>query len=217
VRAAARTGREAARGEPASQPVRAGAVAAGRPARGAPPNGRRSTARGGRSPARATALIVGAVLVVAAAVVVLVTSLGGSSSTKGSASTPATGSAGNASTGRASTHRHATSRSASGAANPADESVAVLNGTETTGLAHRISAQLQQRGYSQATALSGRPPGANQLTVVEYASGHQADAEGVARSLGAAKAQPMEVAVASLAGSAKVVVVVGADKAASGP
>jgi hypothetical protein len=93
----------------------------------------------------------------------------------------------------------------------------VLNGTETTGLAHRISGVLQQRGYSQATALSGHPPGANQVTVVEYASGHQADAEGVARSVGASKVQAMEGGVASLAGSAKVVVIVGADKAAASP
>ncbi len=49
--------------------------------------------------------------------------------------------------------------------------------------------------------------------MVEYASGHQADAEGVARSLSVTQVQPMESAVAALAGSAKVVVIVGADKA----
>ena len=154
-----------------------------------------------------------------AVVVILVISLGGSSSGKGSASASTATTTANAGTRHAGTHRHGSSKpaSASGATNPADESVAVLNGTETTGLAHRVSVQLQQRGYSQATALSGRPPGANQLTVVEYASGHQADAEGVARSFGAGKAQPMEAAVASLAGSASVVVVVGADKAAAAP
>ena len=95
--------------------------------------------------------------------------------------------------------------------------MAVLNGTETTGLAHRISGNLHQSGYSRATALNGRPPGANQVTVVEYASGHRADAQGVARALGVTQAQPMEGTVASLAGSATVVVIVGLDKAATAP
>ena len=95
--------------------------------------------------------------------------------------------------------------------------MAVLNGTETTGLAHHISAELQQSGYSQATALNGRPPGANQVTVVEYASGHQAEASGVAHSLvGDARAADGIVGGA-LAGSANVVVIVGHDKAAVEP
>jgi hypothetical protein len=95
--------------------------------------------------------------------------------------------------------------------------VAVLNGTGTAGLAHRVAGELQQSGYSQATPLGGSPPGANQVTVVEYASGHQRDAEGVARSLGVGQAQPMEASVASLSGSATVVVIVGLDKAATVP
>lgn len=93
----------------------------------------------------------------------------------------------------------------------------VLNGTEKAGLAHQISGQLQQRGYSQAAALSGRPAGTNQATIVQYASGHRADAEGVARTLSVTQVQPLEATVASLAGSAKVVVIVGADKATAAP
>jgi hypothetical protein len=93
----------------------------------------------------------------------------------------------------------------------------VLNGTETTGLAHRVSASLQQHGYSQAAALSGRPPGADQTTMVQYAAGHQAEAESVAQSLSIAQVQPLEATVAALSGAAKVVVVVGADKAATSP
>jgi hypothetical protein len=95
--------------------------------------------------------------------------------------------------------------------------VAVLNGTGTTGLAHRVSGELRSQGFSKATALNGRPPGANQVTVVEYASGHQAQAQGVARSLGVSQAQPIEGTVASLAGSATVVVIVGLDKASTSP
>ncbi|MCW2970899.1 MAG: LytR family transcriptional regulator [Solirubrobacterales bacterium] len=158
-------------------------------------------------------------LVAAAIVVAAITLLGGSSGNN-----PATSAAKATTTAHAthaSKHRPASARktasSGSQAVNPTEESVAVLNGTETTGLAHRISSELQQRGYSQAAALNGRPGGSNQETVVEYASGNQADAEAVAHSLGASKVQPMEAAVASLGGSAKVVVIVGADKATAGP
>jgi hypothetical protein len=91
----------------------------------------------------------------------------------------------------------------------------VLNGTETTGLAHRVSSELQQGGYSQATALNGRPPGTNQHSVVQYTSGHRGEAEAVAHSLGVSQVQPIESAVTALAGSANVVVIVGADKASS--
>jgi hypothetical protein len=165
-------------------------------------------------------LIVVGGLVGVVALVLALTSLGGSSSSKSastSTSTSSTSSAGS----QSKSHRRTTSKSAAkaapGAPNAAETNVAVLNGTETTGLAHRVSGNLQQRGYSQATALSGRPPGANQVTVVEYASGHQTEAQSVARSLSVTQVQPMEAAVASLASSAKVVVIVGADQAATVP
>jgi cytoskeletal protein RodZ len=164
------------------------------------------------------ALIAGAVIVVAVAVVAL-TSLGGSS-TDNNASTPSTTtSVSQTSAHHTSTHSRARSKPApkAQAVSPAETSVAVLNGTETTGLAHHISADLQQSGYSQAQPLNGRPPGSGQVTVVQYASGHQAEAEGVAHSLEVSRVQPLEAAVASLAGSANVVVIVGADKAATVP
>ena len=75
--------------------------------------------------------------------------------------------------------------------------MAVLNATEAEGLAHRIASELQQSGYSQATALDGKPPGSGQVSVVEYASGHQAEAEGVAHSLSVTHVQPIEAAVSA--------------------
>jgi len=156
-----------------------------------------------RSPARATALIIGGVLVGVAVIAVIVSLVGGGSS--------GTGTAGNAST----THARASGSGASGKVSPAQMSVVVLNGTQTPNLAHHVSAVLQHSGYSRATALNGNPPGANQVTVVQYASGHRADALRVAGSLGVTQVRPMEAAVASLAGSATVAVIVGADKASS--
>ena len=95
--------------------------------------------------------------------------------------------------------------------------MAVLNGTQTTGLAHDVSGTLRQSGYTQAIALNGQPPGENRVTVVEYTHGHRADAEGVARTLSVTDVKLMESATASLSGSATVVVVVGLDKAAATP
>jgi hypothetical protein len=101
------------------------------------------------------------------------------------------------------------------AASPASTAVVVLNGTNVNGLAHNLASDLQQGGYSQAEAMNGTPPGSHATTVVEYTSGHRADAQGVASAIGVTKVQPIEAAISSLAGSATVVVVAGEDKAAA--
>ena len=99
---------------------------------------------------------------------------------------------------------------------PAEAQVAVLNGTNTPNLAHRLAASLQQGGYSQATPLNGTPPGSHQTTVVEYASGHRAEATQVAQALSVSQVQPMEATVSPLVGSSTVVVIAGLDKAGAG-
>jgi hypothetical protein len=152
------------------------------------------------------------VLVVAVAIAVALTSLSGSKSPR-AATTAATTTSAQGVAKHAKAHHKTTPAAAP--ANAAEIQVAVLNGTETTGLAHRVSGELQQAGYSQAGALNGSPPGPNQVTLVEYAGGHQGDAESVAHSLAASHVQPLESGVASLAGTASVVVIVGADKTAS--
>jgi hypothetical protein len=94
--------------------------------------------------------------------------------------------------------------------------VTVLNGTGTSGLAHRLAGELRAHGFARATPLNGRPPGAFQASAVDYASGHHADAQSVAHALGVAQVQPLEASVAALAGAATVVVIAGADKAPAG-
>ncbi len=138
---------------------------------------------------------------------------GGSSPTRTKGSTSAQTTTGSTTTAK----HHKAPKTSAKATNPADLAVSVLNGTETTGLARRVSTSLQTNGYSQAAAQFGSPPGTHEVTVVEYAGGHQADAEGVAHALSLAHVQPMEQAVATLAGAAKVVVIVGADEAAKAP
>lgn len=165
----------------------------------------------------ASALIVGAVLVGVVVVVLVVSSLGGGSS-KGAATTSASSAA--------ATHAHHShpassttgshpSESSTPAVSPAETQVAVLNGTSTVGLAHRLAASLQQSGYSQATPLDGTPPGARQTTVVQYTSGHHAEAAQVAQALGVSQVQTMEGSISPLVGSSTVVVIAGLDKAGS--
>ena len=166
-------------------------------------------------------LVVGGLVVAVVAIVAIVLSLGGG---KGASSSSSEARGGSSTTGqRTSTHGSSTTakRSSSGSApastSPGALNVVVLNGTTTTGLAHHVSEELQQHGYAKSTALSGQPPGANQVTVVEYADGHRGDAQRVASALGVSQAQPIEGTVASMAGSASVVVIVGLDKASSTP
>jgi hypothetical protein len=176
------------------------------------------SARERRSPARVTLLIVGGVIVGVVALVVALTSLGGDfspnghTSSGGAATSTGTTSKAHSVTAGGRTHVEASTPAAS----PAETRVAVLNGTSTTGLAHKLSANLQQSGYGQAAALDGTPPGTHPATVVEYASGHRADAAHVAQALEVAHVLPMEAAVATLAGSATVVVIAGLDKATPG-
>jgi hypothetical protein len=161
-------------------------------------------------------LIVGGVVVAVVVIVVLVLSLGGS---KGGNSSPNASTPSTSTSGATKTTTHTSKSSGGGSttagASPSQTEVVVLNGTGTTGLAHRVSGELQQHGYSKATALDGTPPGTNQVTVVEYSSGHRAEAQSVASSIGAGAAQPIEGTVASMADSAPVVVIVGLDKASA--
>ena len=100
-------------------------------------------------------------------------------------------------------------------ASPAETHVVVLNATETNGLAHQLSANLQQSGYTQSAALDGHPTGRS-TSVVEYESGHHTEAEHVAQTLGIAQVSPLEGTVMPLAPGATVVVIAGADQAAAG-
>jgi polyisoprenyl-teichoic acid--peptidoglycan teichoic acid transferase len=178
-----------------------------------PLDGGRSVYAAKRSRGRTLALATAAVVAVAAVVVVALSALGGSSSPKHAGSTATTTASRTATThANHSSHRAAKAAPKAPTVSPAETTVAVLNATEAEGLAHRTASALQQNGYSQAEALSGKPPGSGQVSVVEYTSGHEAEAEGVARSASITHVLPIEAAVSALAGSANVVVIVGADK-----
>ena len=171
--------------------------------------GGRSVYAAKRSPRRLAALAAVAVIVVAALAAVAVTALGGSSSGKAETASAKTAAARGGAGSKRSSHKAAPQVPT---VSPAETTVTVLNATEAEGLAHRTASELQQNGYSEATAMNGKPPGSGLLSVVEYVGGHKAEAEGVARSADVTHVEPIEAAVTALAGSANVVVIVGADK-----
>jgi hypothetical protein len=96
-------------------------------------------------------------------------------------------------------------------ANPATLAVAVINSTQTDGLARTLSGNLQRNGYRKATFLTAQPASELATSVVMYTAGHHADAQAVATVLGIGSVQAIDGPTRSLAGSATVVVVAGDD------
>jgi len=166
---------------------------------------------------RLVALLGGAAVVVGGAAAIALGAMNGSSTPEPAAKTPRASvrqpSKQAQARGPHKAAHHASTTAAVSSTSAAETNVAVLNATESEGLAHRTASALQQNGFSQATALSGHPPGSGQVSVVEYVSGHQSEAEGVAHSLSITHVLPIEAGVTALAGSADVVVIVGADRA----
>jgi hypothetical protein len=159
-----------------------------------------------RSSRRATFMIVGGAIVGVLAIVLAVSLLkggGGGTPPAHSSSVPTTQGQG---TGSQKTPSAVSS-------NPSETAVVVLNGTSTPDLAHHLASDLRQGGYTLAAASTGVPPGTHPTTVVEYTSGHRADAKAVAKALDVTQVQAIESTIASLASSATVVVLAGADQA----
>jgi hypothetical protein len=158
-------------------------------------------------------MIVAGVLIAVVVIVVAISKLGGSSSS-GTATTPVVSADGGHSSKKTSSSHTATEASEP-AASPSETSVTVLNGTETPDLAHHLAEGLRQDGYTRAVALGGTPPGAHPVSVVEYASGHRAEADAVAKAASVSDVKAMEGSVAALSSGANIVLVVGADRAAA--
>jgi hypothetical protein len=152
--------------------------------------------------------VAGALIVVAAiAALVIVTQSGGSSTNHTHA----------ASTTNAPTTSHHTAPAPFA---PASVTVAVLNGTATNELAHRVAAKLTAQGYKQGNVATASNQ-AQSATVVAFRSGFRNDALHVATALklGPASVQPIDPGTQSVACpppspcTANVVVTVGADLA----
>ncbi|MGI8557155.1 MAG: LytR C-terminal domain-containing protein, partial [Solirubrobacteraceae bacterium] len=171
--------------------------------RGREPAGRPSRPTRSSSPGRGTALRLGAVLVGVLLVVLVATQLFGGGGSSGSKANTviATGGAG---TGGATT----------GAALPQSSvTVAVLNGTRTAGLAGKVADTLVKGGYHRG-AVGNAPTQAHTTTLVGYARGGKAAAQGVARAINIdpAAVTALDPATAARAPGAQVVVTVGSDR-----
>jgi hypothetical protein len=98
------------------------------------------------------------------------------------------------------------------AVKPGNVTVAVLNGTTVPGLAAALRDQIGAAGFRKGTidVFSDQ-----QLaeSVVQYAPGHQAEAEAVGRIVGIGQREPVTADSRALAADATVIVIAGADKA----
>jgi hypothetical protein len=200
------------------RPVAAMSAVQGQPGiarRGAPPNRRPTGGPGGRVPPggrqpgfrRGLGLALGALGVIAVVVVLLFVTgaVGGSSSSSSS-------------TGTQANNARRDRRAKAAAVSPASVTVAVLNGTATNGLAHRIAQHLQASGYQKGTE-GNAPDQTHTTTIVAYLPGFKRDAEAVAATLklGPSVVQPVDQNTQSVACAganpctANVVVTVGAN------
>jgi hypothetical protein len=109
-------------------------------------------------------------------------------------------------------HPHGANGGANPGPSPAQTHVVVLNSTETIGLAHKLAGSLRQGGYTLAAPLVGKPA-LRSTSIVEYSSGHHAEAVSVGKKLGINETTPLEEAIAPLVGGATVVVIAGTDQA----
>jgi hypothetical protein len=95
-------------------------------------------------------------------------------------------------------------------------SVAVLNGTNVTGLARAAADELTSRGYDEPDVVTNDTTNQSRaLTMVFYERGHRADALGVASCLHirSDRVVPMEATQRALSDRAQVAVFIGADRA----
>jgi hypothetical protein len=148
-------------------------------------------------------LMAALVLIAAIAVVLIATSAGGSNN-------------------QTASHANATrfSRAAKPAFGPRSITVAVLNGTATTGLAHRTAVRLSGLGFKEGPVVNASDQ-THTSTIVAYTSGHRQQALDVASSLklNQAAVQPVDQSTQEVACpppapcAATVIVTVGTDLA----
>ncbi len=212
---------------PAPPPASAGQTMGGRErlplrpvaARPSTPERRRRRGQrpgGSRVGRGAIALAVALVVVVAVgALLVLTNSNGG-----GAHKAPTTK---HAARTTSATSTHGRERKTAGAVTPATVTVAVLNGTSTTNLAHDISSKLQAAGFKQGPIATAADQ-TQSSTIVGYLPNDKPDALAVAKSLklapGSVQAVDPNTRTVACSGSAtscpaQVVVTVGTDLASN--
>ena len=97
------------------------------------------------------------------------------------------------------------------AINPANVSVAVLNGTLVPGLAAQIGDRVERFGFRLGTVANGSDQ-QRQESVVMFSPGHRREAIAVSRKLKIPQRERVDAESQALAGDATVVVIAGADR-----
>ncbi|MEO8092208.1 MAG: LytR C-terminal domain-containing protein [bacterium] len=100
-----------------------------------------------------------------------------------------------------------------GAIDPAEVSVAVLNGTTVPGLGAKVGDDVEANGFDLA-AVTTIPQPFDQ-TVVRFEEGHEREARSLAKDLGVGPVQPIDRRVQRLSEGADVVVIAGEDRASA--
>jgi LytR cell envelope-related transcriptional attenuator len=98
-----------------------------------------------------------------------------------------------------------------GRVNPADVTVAVLNGTSVNGLAGKVGSDIEASGYQLGAVTNTSPD--YKKTVVMYADKQKPAAQKVAGDIGVTEVDPLDRALRDLVGEADVVVIAGEDRA----
>ena len=98
-----------------------------------------------------------------------------------------------------------------GAIDPADVTVAILNGTSVNGLAGKVGSDVASSGFKLGAVTNTTPGFAK--TEVLYANGQKRAAQKVAKDLGIHGVKPVDRDSRKLAGGADVIVIAGEDRA----
>ena len=97
--------------------------------------------------------------------------------------------------------------------NPANVTVAVLNGTTVPGLAKTVGEEVEGHGFELGTVANTADQEQQRAeSVILYAPGHEREAMAVSRRLSITQRQRIDAASQELAGDATVVVIAGADR-----
>jgi hypothetical protein len=99
---------------------------------------------------------------------------------------------------------------------PADVTVTVVNGTNIANLARDTATELRRLGFQTGNVVTGTGPLAAAESVVQYKPGASEEAKLVADKLNISQKEPADADAITQAGSASVIVVLGADQAPGG-
>ena len=100
-----------------------------------------------------------------------------------------------------------------GSIDPADVTVAILNGTSVNGLAGKVGSDVASSGFKLG-AVTNTTPGFSKTKVL-YANGQKRAAQKVAKELGIHGVKPVDPDSRKLAGGADVIVIAGEDRASA--